>query len=864
MSPFDAPGFLRRRLLPLLCLLAATVHGQEPVDILFLIDGSFSIDRSDQEDFRKDAIRAFLDFTQDEGGGQVGLFQFAGWNETTDERLRLIPFNEVPTEPRLRDALLDSWKDAIENELEPFGYATDFNVCLGRGLKAVMEQRRASGRTNKLWVILFTDGKMDVEEDGSAAQRYLDRARDEYGRASLENCNEAAKLILEEEVFPLLEDESVFLTPIWLRWSDQEQSNPFLEKIAKAAKNAPLLTVDKQSLRNVFLKAFDDLPPEITRGWISRGLGYQAQNISGGGQLEVPFRIYQGAKLTKLVTQATTRDYEVDVLDASGTSIVRDVAVRGAGMLYRVIDIQGRAPGAYTLVLKNRSGSAAGFESIVYYRFAFETALRRNHPERPAHPGDTVSFSLEVRADGEPLSDPDLLAGMEAQLLFAGPDGEQPRAERFGGSTLTIPWVIPRSGATGPHALTATVTALKDRTGRWVYSSEPLTEPFTVLPLVRYGMAAGEGFLGTTVRVELEATKGALPPLGEVTVATPDGEQSVALQTVGKLAYADVPLTEAGEYTVREPSGAAVFAPNAHPTLVARQRGLRVVAAPGGEALEELGVPLEHRTEQESGVDFFIEVEMFAGEQVKLYTGHEDTAAALELAISPDSTALVADTPVPAKLAVKVTSSDRLPDDLATLVLRVEVVQGRPERLDVPVVYQGERPSWLMENLWWILPLLILLLLLLLWWLLRPQWERQQLVAVRSGFLARDGVLMIDHKYGLRGNKARGLPEVPEGVRFVQGGIGKSHGKTKLVLPKGVGCKVEGQPVSGKKLLKHGDLLNFGSFQCRFFEQDPTQDERDRFEDDEFVLDDEDDIPVSTGSEIDDDEEFVLEDDDDI
>lgn len=848
----------------LLCLLAAVACGQEPVDILFLIDGSKSIENSDAEDFRKDAIRAFLDFTQDEGGGRVGILQFAGWNETTERRLQLIPFTEVPTDRRLRDALLESWKETIDNELEPFGYATDFNVCLGRGLRGVIETRRREGRTNKLWVILFTDGKMDVEEDGSAAQRYLDAAKERLGRASLDNCNEVARQLLEEEVFPLLEDESVFLTPIWLRWSAAEQSNPFLEKIAAAAKDAPLLTVDKQSLRNVFLKAFDDLPPEITRGWISRGLGYQSQNIAAGQKLTVPFRVYEGAKLTKLVCQATTRDYGVDVLDEQGRSILSSVAVRGGGMLYRVLDLVGQAPGAYQLVLENRSGSSAGFESIVFYRFAFETQLSHAQGDAPIHPGDEVMLRLEVRSEGAVLSDPELLAGMQASLRFETPDGSSTQDVAFGEGSIEIPYLIPARATTGAYSVEAEVHAIKDRKGRWVYSSEPRHLDFRVLPLIEYSVSSGVGFVGGNVRVELEAVKGVLPEaLTEVQLATPGGPQTLAVEHVGKLAWAELALPAEGSYTLVAPTIDGVYRPGAHPSVEARVRQIKVMDILGGPGLNEIGVPLLHLKVHKQSVNLFIEVERLEGETGVLQLSLEGSSADYSMTMSPAHLGVGQDS-LQTSLTVDVLTAARLPEfALGTLHLQLEIEGSEPQSRSLEILPVIDRPSWLMENLWWLLPLLLLLLLLLLWWLLRPRWQRQQLVAMRSGFLAKNGELMIEHKYGLRGNKARALPEVPEGVRFVQGGIGKSQGKTRMILPKGVAAFVEGKAAERKHLLKHGDLIDFGAFKCRFFEQDPTQGERDRYEDDEFVIDDDEEEVEVPSSEIDDDEEFVIDDDED-
>ncbi len=855
-----------KRLAILLCLLTVVVCGQEPVDILFLIDGSKSIENSDAEDFRKDAIRAFLDFTQDEGGGRVGLLQFAGWNETTEQRLQLIPFTEVPTDRRLRDALLESWRDTIDNELEPFGYATDFNVCLGRGLRGVLDARKREGRSNKLWVILFTDGKMDVEEDGSAAQRYLDAAQERFGRASLDNCNEAAKQLLEEEVFPLLQDESVFLTPIWLRWSAGEQSNPFLEKIAAAAKDAPLLTVEKQSLRNVFLKAFDDLPPEMTRGWISRGLGYQSQNNPTGQKLQVPFRIYEGAKLTKLVCQATTRDYAVDVLDGDGRSILSSVAVRGTGMLYRVLDLVGQAPGAYRLVLENRSGSDAGFESIVFYRFAFETRLSHTHGDTPIHPGDEVTLRLEVRSEGALLSDPDLLAGMQAELGFETPDGASTQQVVFSSAGgIDIPYLVPPRATTGGYSVEAEVHAIKDRKGRWVYSSEPQRLDFQVLPLIEYSLTSAVGYVGGRVRVELEAVKGVLPAaLTEIVIETPAGPQTLALEHVGKLAWAALEIPETGAYSVVAPSVEGVYQPGAHPSLDGRIRQIKVMDIKGGPALEEIGVPLLHREIHKQSVRLFIEVEQLEGERGSLTLGVEGASDDYRMSLEHEQLTVAGGDSLQTLLAVDVLTANRLPEFwLGSLQLQLQMEDCAPQERSLEIVPVIDRPNWWMENLWWWLPLLLLLLLLLLLWLLRPQWQRQQVVAMRSGFLAKKGELMIEHKYGLRGNKARGLPELPEGVRFAQGGIGKSHGKTSMLLPKGVAAFVEGKAADRKHLLKHGDLIEFGEFKCRFFEQDPTAGERERYEDDEFVIDDDEEEVEVPSAEIDDDEEFVIDDDED-
>ncbi|MFH1423294.1 MAG: VWA domain-containing protein [Planctomycetota bacterium] len=282
------------------------------LDIAFVIDSSGSMTWTDPQQFRKVAVKAFLDITQDRGGDRIAVLQFAGWNETDSFGSVVFPFTEIPANEEDRDKIIKEAKEAIETKMTSFGKATDFNYAFKKGIFQIMEERKEKGSKNDLWVVLLTDGSMDVVEGSTVREEYKEKAIEEGKKVTRETLNKVATELFEKEVLPQLAvEKGLFITCISLSLGE---SDPLLIQISNTTAGSSL-KVSKERLKGIFLEALATLPDGFYREGFNKGFAYSRSEVRPNGVFKDTLHVYQGATTTRLLIFSSNPSFSVDIID---------------------------------------------------------------------------------------------------------------------------------------------------------------------------------------------------------------------------------------------------------------------------------------------------------------------------------------------------------------------------------------------------------------------------------------------------------------------------------------------------------------------------------------------------------------------
>ncbi|RME04778.1 MAG: VWA domain-containing protein [Planctomycetota bacterium] len=373
----------------------------ERMDLVFLIDSSSSMKHNDPRKFRTTAVKAFLDITQDRGGDRVAIYQFAGWHETVLDRARVLPLTEVPFEKKARLRFLENVRKKIDTHIQPFGRATDFNCAFSKCLQEVF-QRRGEYSDRKLWVILITDGAMDVSRDREVFAGYLDYLKG-GGRGASDpvQLNRAAKRYFRQKVLPSLQKKSVYITPILL--ANSGFKSEILELLALRTQGPSIpFQVSQAKLKSVFLQTLTSPPGNIYRPHFTAATHYNKLRLNPYGRLKSPlsFYVYEGSKVAKVLVFGPHKNFGVDIQDGKGVSYLPlpQTTILGKGEIYRVISLENLPAGEYFLQIYNQGTTAGDFETLIYYQFEFELHMKLINFKMPLYPAEEVVLEVGLRA----------------------------------------------------------------------------------------------------------------------------------------------------------------------------------------------------------------------------------------------------------------------------------------------------------------------------------------------------------------------------------------------------------------------------------------------------------------------------------
>lgn len=832
-------------LVVLLVLSAQAFCGEQgakspPLDVVFLLDSSASLFRTDPVEMREALVEAFSGYVLAGSGDRLAVAQFAGWEETNVfTGGLLLPPTEIPTEPEAREVLVNSLAEKMA-AAKPMGSATDPNAAVEIALARVPQ---AEGR--KVVAILITDGDVDVVEGESVREEYLQKAQEMFGHTGPDALARAAAEIFFTKNLPGLSARGVSVGIVGLGRSPA-RPGWFLEKAA-SMENVEVIYAEEEkplesALRLAELSSLFGLP---------RSMSYGLSRIpcAAGEMVRVPLEFLPGTGSVRALVLAGSAEYDLSVASPDGTPLgLPQLRILGGGKAHRVVWLTGVEPGGYELRLSNRTGAPLAFEVVVFAEALFK--LKIDWPPAPSM--HLVGLPLVLKAalvntKGEILRDRRLLDAARI-AVDARIDGKTsssqivPKGDEDGAFSIEVP--IQGFGP-GRCEVAVTLEAFPAQPGGFIYTSAPLVHEFELRTGAMVQFARKEAWVGQKVAITGRLSAEIASPPSEL-AARIEPERLVVLTLREDGDYAgNISFDGPGTWKlVGGDSGGIQIVPGAVSELVVKERRMRLLSAnpPHGE-LTSLDFAVSYR-EKTDGKPYelpvVLEVDWESGEKVELTASAFKPSRLVEaLKVSP---ALALEAGVlkehasgpgrfDARLRLGVQTDEELPAEpgeveLTALVEGARTVKALPVKLSFPNYW--ERMLILYMKYW--VPaaaVLALLFLWLLWWITRARFKEHQIHPIKAGAA---GFYKLRNLGGRR--NAVGTPEVENSVRFkIRGNRLFGRGRVKVCALGDARISVNGEEHEGWVRLRHGDDLKVygaaGDTSCLYwyFEREPTGDE---------------------------------------
>lgn len=514
-----------------------------PIDVVIAIDSSLSLRRSDPRGFGREAARDLVDFL--DPGDRIGVVRFAGWEETTKRGAIVFPISEIPEADSERQVFLDGYRTALEKGLGEFGRGTDFNVAFHEGVFRLFGGAEAMGSERPVWIILYTDGGMDVIEGEKVRERY--RAEASLGsRTEREALNRAALSILQKEVVPHLEREKVIVTVLYPGDLRPE------ERVAPLPGEVP---AGGGGRRERLLWVLDRMAASTSSEPVKDG----ATKVVAGAPLLHPFRVSQGVESSRIFVFGETTEFHCEILDPMGKPLVKGKRAQllESGRLYRIYQVSSPEPGDYLLTVDSDSERPARFLARLDHKHNLALFVRRMEERATYHLGEQIPLvaGLQIASTGDPVTDPTLLARLQATIRVEDPKGNLERRDLP--STLTGPAVIdhPLPGSATPGRYKVRVEG--GLAG--VHEGDPM-EPlaaveteFSARGLISIEFSEERSFPGREVRIVGVTPVGSAPVEGALAVVSNEDastQQEVRLVPGVGVLEGTVVLDQPGRWTL--------------------------------------------------------------------------------------------------------------------------------------------------------------------------------------------------------------------------------------------------------------------------------------------------------------------------
>ncbi len=859
----------------------APAQGEKNLDIIFAIDASASLTWTDPGEFRKAVAKALMDITQKRGGGKVAVVQFAGWNESAGLG-SVFDLTEVSSVSQLRQFRLFQIRSAISSKIKALGKGTDFNYAFKKIIWNILDEREKRQEKNKVWIILISDGSMNVVEGNDVREAYRAQLIAQGKPVNRPNLNQAATEIFKEDVLPTIASKKdLFITCI--NTGKEEPGEVFVEM--NKLDNVQLLNTSEENLKSVFVAAFSGLPKEFCDYGIARGFAYLRSETEGASEARWPFHIYQGTTATHLFLLSATTDFSIDILKDSGDSILSNpgVTVIGDKEPYRLVSITNEPFGEYSIVVTNKSASASTFEFLEYVDFNLAPYVGTIGVTSDFYPGQAISVEAGLR-DAKTVSfitDPNLVAKSEVLLRVRDVDGNVtdktfPFKEPSIAKSL-VAHLLPKDAPGGEYELIINVAALKETvSGNYAYMSKPISIPFSVLsPLIDLRFSQTEALIAQYVEIIGNVVTGSLAQSQkeqglEVTVTQTEShsEKKVHLSWDEEKSElrGQLFLDELDEWQIRKaPLGKGVLKPGEPGKILIKPRDIRVFAIQADDGKVPVkSLVLAGKLDEPVRANLVVETDVAPGETPLVSTSFNKIMQEAQVTTAISGTTLATtqlsfETPsVPVSLDLNLT--DR-PDtgEVGDLVITAKF---RHTSVDKKVPVATEIPPegfpWIYAAIAGAALLLIIVLLVLL--ASGPKFDQQQLHIVGG-----TGHLLSEWKR--ERSSAVGTAEIPATIMFkLKGSKHKPtclaiHGKTARVF-------INNIESTNWTELSHGDSVEIYPaedeycYRYRYFDRAPTAAELEVPEDvtqeigtgvflgeDEFILADEGKELEAVGSE---------------
>ncbi|MCZ6689206.1 MAG: hypothetical protein O7H41_06345 [Planctomycetota bacterium] len=479
-----------------------------PIDVVIAIDSSLSLRRADPTGFGREAAHDIADFLLP--GDRIGVVRFAGWEETVRRGAIVFPIAEIPDTARERRLFLDRYRTTLDDGLGEFGRGTDFNVAFQEGVFRMFGGPEAMGKDRPVWIILYTDGGMDVVEGERTRQRYIT----ESGRVSpqREDLNRSALSIMRREVIPHLEKRDVTLTILYPSGLRPEQ------RVAPLPSRFPPRPTGK--LREDLFWLLEQM------GSTGSGRG-SAKIVSARAPMLHPFRIPQGVGSSQMLVFGDSTEFKVDIVGPAGTSLVEDGAViqKQRGRLYRIFEISAPAAGDYLLTVSTESDRPSRFIARTTFEYNVGLFLRIPDTRQTYHAGEIlrIQAGLQDASNGMPITDPDMLRRFEAAILIRDPSGGAERIALRKGlrGPDEIEFPLPETATPGRYrlSLSGRLESADPEKG----DLPPIEAEFSLRGLVSIEFAEPSTFQGLPVRIVGKAPKESSSLDGAVGIVSGEG-----------------------------------------------------------------------------------------------------------------------------------------------------------------------------------------------------------------------------------------------------------------------------------------------------------------------------------------------------
>ncbi|MCZ6603160.1 MAG: VWA domain-containing protein [Planctomycetota bacterium] len=477
-----------------------------PIDVVLAIDSSLSLHRSDPTGFGREAAHDIADFLLP--GDRIGVVRFAGWDETVRRGAIVFPIAEIPDTARERRRFLDRYSTTLDNGLGEFGRGTDFNVAFQEGVFRMFGGPEAMGKDRPVWIILYTDGGMDVVEGERTRQRYIT----ESGRVSpqREDLNRSALSIMRREVIPHIEKRDVTLTILYPSDLRPEQ------RVSPLPSRFPRSTGKERE--DLFW-----LLEQMGSSGSGRG---SAKIVSARAPMLHPFRIPQGVGSSQVLVFGDSTEFKVDVVGPAGTSLVADGTViqKQRGRLYRVYEISAPAAGDYLLTVSTDSDRPSRFIARHTYQYNVGLFLRIPDTRQTYHAGEIlrIEAGLQDASNGTPITDPDMLRRFEGAILIRDPSGGAERIALRKGLRGPAEIDFPLSETATPGRYRLSLSGRLDSADPESADLPPIEAEFSLRGLVSIEFEQPTAFEGQLARIVGKAPKGSASLDGAVGIVSGD------------------------------------------------------------------------------------------------------------------------------------------------------------------------------------------------------------------------------------------------------------------------------------------------------------------------------------------------------
>ncbi|MBP1864628.1 Mg-chelatase subunit ChlD [Clostridium tetanomorphum] len=335
------------------------------LDVIFVLDASGSMKKSDPEDIRIEAIKMFLDMAQTKGN-KVGLVAYS---------------DNIVREHNLNNIDSDNDKNRIKNMASniPFGQKTDTGAGLLEGVKLLDSEHNKSHRPV---IVLLSDGKNDPLRNNSESLNDLNKAID----------------ICKEKGYPVY--------TIGLNY-DGTVDKAQLSQISTGTKG-----------KNYITNSAADIPKILTDIYADNSkLKVQDKGtlkLNGSFQ-EMKINIPNSNVLEANVAMISDKPVEVKLINPKGeeSKIPSSNAILTSSKKYSMLKIMKPQVGDWTLKVKGVSGS----DIKVSYVFNYDIQLEGKFTPSNGKEGDKVNIESYFVNNGEKVSDKELYNGVKGRLI---------------------------------------------------------------------------------------------------------------------------------------------------------------------------------------------------------------------------------------------------------------------------------------------------------------------------------------------------------------------------------------------------------------------------------------------------------------